>query len=75
LRDPRIIAFLVVWFGLNILFGTGSIDMPGLEQAVAWQAHIGGFVAGLVLFAWFDPVTARPDHDGNGGPDPSRMLH
>jgi len=75
LRDPRIIAFLVVWFGLNILFGSGSVDMPGLEQAVAWQAHIGGFVAGLILFAWFDPVTAQPDRDGNGGADPSRMLH
>ena len=24
-------------------------------QTVAWQAHIGGFLAGLLLFAWFDP--------------------
>jgi membrane associated rhomboid family serine protease len=74
LRDPRIIAFLVVWFGLNILFGTGSVAVPGLEQAVAWQAHIGGFLAGLVLFALFDPVTAQRDHGGNGGGDPSHML-
>jgi membrane associated rhomboid family serine protease len=29
---------------------------------VAWQAHIGGFLAGLVLFALFDPVPrATPD--------------
>jgi membrane associated rhomboid family serine protease len=25
-------------------------------QSVAWQAHIGGFFAGLILFALFDPV-------------------
>lgn len=58
-HDPRILAFLGVWFGLNILFGLGSVAMPGIEQAVAWQAHIGGFVAGLVLFTVFDPVPRR----------------
>lgn len=56
LRDPRILAFLVVWFGLNILFGLGSVGMLGVDQPVAWQAHIGGFVAGLLLFPLFDPV-------------------
>jgi membrane associated rhomboid family serine protease len=34
--------------------------MPGVDDAeVAWQAHIGGFVAGLLLFALFDPVPRR----------------
>jgi membrane associated rhomboid family serine protease len=56
LRDPRIIIFLVVWFGFNLLFGIGASSFPGVEQSVAWQAHIGGFLAGLILFAWFDPV-------------------
>jgi len=55
-HDPRILAFLAIWFGLNILFGLGSVAIPGAEQAVAWQAHIGGFIAGLVFFAAFDPV-------------------
>jgi membrane associated rhomboid family serine protease len=55
-HDPRILAFLAMWFGLNILFGLGSVAIPGAEQAVAWQAHIGGFLAGLVFFAAFDPV-------------------
>jgi membrane associated rhomboid family serine protease len=55
-HDPRILAFLAVWFGLNILFGLGSVEVPGVEQAIAWQAHIGGFLAGLVFFAAFDPV-------------------
>ena len=54
--DPRILAFLAVWFGVNLLFGVGSQIIPDSEQAVAWQAHIGGFVAGLVVFAFIDPV-------------------
>jgi membrane associated rhomboid family serine protease len=60
LRDPRILVFLLAWFGLNLLFGTASIGLPGGEQSIAWQAHIGGFVAGLLLFSLFDPVPAQP---------------
>ena len=56
LRDSRILVFLLAWFGLNLLFGIGSISLPGGEQSIAWQAHIGGFVAGLLLFSLFDPV-------------------
>ncbi|RAI44967.1 rhomboid family intramembrane serine protease [Rhodoplanes roseus] len=56
LKDPRILGFLVVWFGLNILFGLGSVGTLGIDQPVAWQAHIGGFLAGLLLFPVFDPV-------------------
>ena len=56
LRDPRIIIFLVAWFGLNLLFGIGVPSLPGIDQSVAWQAHIGGFLAGLTLFALFDRV-------------------
>jgi membrane associated rhomboid family serine protease len=63
LRDPRIVVFLVAWFGLNLLFGIGAPSLPGTEQSVAWQAHIGGFVAGLILFALFDPVPPRPKAD------------
>ena len=56
LRDRRVLAFLAVWFGGNIIFGMGSITI-GMEGVnVAWQAHIGGFVAGLLLFSMFDPV-------------------
>jgi membrane associated rhomboid family serine protease len=58
--DPRIFAFLVVWFGLNILLGLGSLPLNGGDQQVAWQAHIGGFLAGLILFPWFDPVRSAP---------------
>ena len=43
--------FLVVWFGINLLFGLGSLPIAGDGQPVAWQAHIGGFLAGLLLFS------------------------
>ena len=56
LRDPRFLIFLVVWLGLNALFGLGSMSMVGEGQEIAWQAHIGGFLAGLLLFNAFDPV-------------------
>lgn len=69
LRDPRLLAFLLVWFGLNFLFGIGSVPIPGAGegQTIAWQAHVGGFLAGLVLFSLFDPIS--PALDGNGGRD------
>ena len=56
LRDPRVLGFLAVWFGVNIIFGVGSIAIGSDGADVAWQAHIGGFLAGLLLFSLFDPV-------------------
>jgi membrane associated rhomboid family serine protease len=56
LRDPRVLGFLAVWFSVNIVFGVASIAIGTEGASVAWQAHIGGFFAGLVLFSLFDPV-------------------
>jgi membrane associated rhomboid family serine protease len=56
LRHPRVIAFLAMWFGINIIFGLGSAPFVAASQSVAWQAHIGGFLAGLLLFSMFDPI-------------------
>ena len=81
LRDRRVIVFLAAWFGVNIVFGIGAVEVPGVQQEIAWQAHIGGFLAGLILFALFDPIPAAPvgiepsdaaggDNDGIGGENP-----
>jgi membrane associated rhomboid family serine protease len=59
LRNPRVVTFLAVWFGLNLLFGLGSWNFTAENQTVAWEAHVGGFVAGLLLFSVFDPI-GRP---------------
>jgi membrane associated rhomboid family serine protease len=56
LRNGRVLGFLGVWFAVNIIFGVGSIAIGADGASVAWQAHIGGFLAGLLLFSLFDPV-------------------
>jgi membrane associated rhomboid family serine protease len=60
LRNPRVLGFLAIWFGVNIIFGIGSIAIGADGASVAWQAHIGGFLAGLMLFSLFDPVPRLP---------------
>jgi len=69
LRDPRFLLFLIAWLGLNALFGFGGVSFgtePG--QTIAWQAHVGGFFAGLLLFNAFDPATsaATPQTERGG---------
>jgi len=64
LRDPRFLMFLAVWIGLNALFGLGTVSFGGEPgQEIAWQAHIGGFFAGLLLFNAFDPVVPEQQLD------------
>jgi membrane associated rhomboid family serine protease len=54
-RDRRVLTFVGVWFGINLVFGLTNAG--GLAAgAVAWDAHLGGFAAGLLLFGFFDPV-------------------
>ena len=55
--------------GSAFRFGLGSISMAGVEQAIAWQAHIGGFLAGLLAFAAFDPIPISTGGGPNGGMD------
>jgi membrane associated rhomboid family serine protease len=42
---------VVVWFAMNFIAGASGL---GSSQPVAWVAHVGGFIAGLVLFPLFD---------------------
>ena len=63
LRDARVVAFLGIWFAVNILFGVLSTPLGLSDAAIAWEAHIGGFLTGLFLFRLFDPSLA-PAADG-----------
>jgi len=56
LTDRRVMTFLAVWFGLNLLFGLWVGETAFASGAIAWEAHIGGFLAGLLLFRYFDPI-------------------
>jgi membrane associated rhomboid family serine protease len=59
LRDKRVLMFIGVWFAINLIGGLGVPFGGGGESLrIAWEAHIGGFLAGLILFRLFDPVRA-----------------
>ena len=42
--------FLGIWFIMQILSGMFALGIGADAGGVAWWAHIGGFVAGIVLF-------------------------
>ncbi len=56
LTDPRILLFLVIWVVLNVAFGLSALPISGVSPgaSVAWEAHIGGFLFGLLFFGYFD---------------------
>lgn len=58
--DPRSRIFLVIWFGTNFIFGAFAQTLGLSEMPVAWIAHVGGFVAGLLVFPLFDRRTGTP---------------
>ncbi len=55
LRNRNALVFLGIWLAVNLLFGVIAVPLGLSEGAIAWQAHIGGLVAGLALFPLIDP--------------------
>ena len=53
LRDRRVVIATAIWLVVNAAatLGLGAIGSGG---DVAWEAHIGGYVAGLLAFGLFD---------------------
>ena len=51
------VVFLIAWFGMQLLAGL-FIQGRELNGGVAWWAHVGGFVAGMLL-AWTMPAARR----------------
>jgi len=59
IRNSRVVMFLGVWFVFNLLFGL-LFTPPGIQSSqIAWDAHLGGFIVGLLFFPIFDPVARR----------------
>jgi membrane associated rhomboid family serine protease len=52
------LTFLGLWFLANLLFGIFPATIGMADATVAWEAHIGGFLVGLLGFQWFDPPPA-----------------
>ena len=53
LREVPAVLFLGIWFGFQLLEGSSSIASPQAGGGVAFFAHIGGFVFGLVTVKLF----------------------
>lgn len=55
--DRRLALVSVIFVAINLVTGLGLVPLPGAEGAqIAWLAHIGGYLAGLVLLPVFDRV-------------------
>ena len=54
-RELPAILILGLWFVLQLFSGVGSLGVTDAQDmgGVAWFAHIGGFVAGMVLVGLF----------------------
>ena len=60
-----IIGFTAVWLIANFLAGVTGLGLTDETQSVAWMAHLGGYLAGIVMISGFDRLssgaeTARP---------------
>lgn len=55
LRDRQVLIIVAVTLLMNVLLGaSGSLLTPG-SGGIAWEAHVGGFAAGLLGFGFLDP--------------------
>ena len=64
LRDRRVVTAVAGWTLLNVLLAWGA---AGLTEAagIAWEAHLGGFFAGLLLYGFFEPPPIVDDDEHN----------
>lgn len=54
----QVVVFLGVWLAINFAAGAG-LDLSGSDGSIAWEAHIGGMLAGLFGIALFDRQPER----------------
>ena len=52
------IGFLGLWILLQLGDATSTLVFSNITATVAWWAHLGGFIAGTLLYPWF----LRPDY-------------
>ena len=58
LTNRSSLGFIAVWMVANLLAGSGMLTPDGPQ--IAWEAHVGGFLAGLLLFDLFDRQPPEP---------------
>jgi membrane associated rhomboid family serine protease len=62
LRSRAVVTFLSIWMLINLLTGLVRFA-PGIDDQIAWEAHIGGFLAGFLGIDWFEPRKHRREAD------------
>ena len=57
LTNRRAFIFTLVWIAVTLFSGaSGWTGASFVEEGrIAWEAHLGGFIAGLFTFYWLDP--------------------
>lgn len=61
MRDRRAATAIIAWVGLNAVAGFAGPAITG-GAGIAWEAHLGGFLAGLLLFGLFDRRQVQMPH-------------
>jgi len=62
LSNRSVLVFSGIWFLTNFLIGFGQLFGNVAGGAIAWEAHIGGFLFGFLCFPFFDvPAEDRRD--------------
>jgi membrane associated rhomboid family serine protease len=62
LFSRRILLWSAIWLGVNFVAGVLGLGAGPGVQMIAWQAHIGGYVVGLLLVDPFDALARRFGH-------------
>ncbi len=63
LSNRSVLVFSGIWFLTNFLIGFGQIFGSVAGGAIAWEAHIGGFLFGFLFFPLFDVAVAESRRD------------
>lgn len=61
LNDTRIQLMTGIWIAINLLAIVGIGEL-GASGGIAWEAHVGGYLFGLLTFGWFDVRTRERNH-------------
>jgi len=55
-----VIGMAVAWAVVNVVLGVSGLTPGAMGMAVAWQAHLAGYLAGVLLIGPFARLAGRP---------------